>query len=175
MKTFAPDLRKFSMDILEGIAAHGNLRYPFPDHPFSAMTFNLGPVALTKPHKDVADLSWGWCAVTSMGNFDPTKGGHLVLWDLELAIEFPPYSTIFIPSSILRHSNTSIGPGELRSSVTQYNTMGMFRWAAFDYSLKGERTTSGKGWWDSASHMFTWWVGFLSCLNPKVLSKRFSS
>ncbi|KAJ7620521.1 hypothetical protein DFH06DRAFT_1010638, partial [Mycena polygramma] len=39
--------------------------------------------------------------------FDPNLGGHLILWDLNLVIRFPPGSSIFIPSALLRHSNVS--------------------------------------------------------------------
>jgi hypothetical protein len=63
-----------------------------------------------------------------LGNFDPTLGGHLVLWDLKLVIEFPPGSTILIPSATLRHSNVAIRKGETRYSFTQYTAGGLFRW-----------------------------------------------
>ena len=156
MGTFSPALRDFATSTLAGIKeAAPHLQYPYDDHPFAALTFNIGPTACTGPHKDVMNLSWGWCAVTSLGAFDHTKGGHLVLWDLEMAVEFPPHSTVFIPSAVLTHSNTSIGPTERRSSVTQYNSSGLFRWAAFGHSLQGKRKWSGKYWWDRPTHMFS--------------------
>ncbi|KAJ7713836.1 hypothetical protein B0H14DRAFT_3523214 [Mycena olivaceomarginata] len=34
--------------------------------------------------KDVCNLPFGWCAIQSLGRFDVTQGGHLVLWDLKL-------------------------------------------------------------------------------------------
>ena len=43
-------------------------------------------------------------------------------------IEFPPGSTILIPSATLRHSNVAIQPGEKRFSITQYTAGGLFRW-----------------------------------------------
>ncbi|KAJ7624191.1 hypothetical protein B0H17DRAFT_1151319 [Mycena rosella] len=52
--------------------------------------------------------AWGWCSITALGDFDPNKGGHLILWDLRLAIRFPPGSTILIPSALLHHSNVAI-------------------------------------------------------------------
>ena len=52
-------------------------------------------------HTDPGNLLFGWCAITTLGNFDPTLGGHLVLWDLKLVIEFPLGSTILIPSVTL--------------------------------------------------------------------------
>ena len=156
MGVFSPTLREFMTRTLADIKeATPHIRYPYDGHPFAALTFNIGPAACTRPHKDMMNLSWGWCAVTSLGSFDHTKGGHLVLWDFKLAVEFPPHSTIFIPSAVLTHSNTNISPTERRSSVTQYNSSGLFRWAAFGHSLQGKRGRSGKGWWDEPTHMFS--------------------
>jgi len=156
MQVFAPELCKFLMETLEEVKrSKPSLRYPYRNNPFAAVTFNIGPAACTIPHKDVMNLSWGWCAVTSLGCYDPKKGGHLVLWDLKLAVEFPPFSTIMLPSAILKHSNTSIGPAERRSSVTQYNASGLFCWVAHGKSLKGGRKKSGQAWWDSPKHMFS--------------------
>src|SRR6201996_4263351 len=78
------------------------LRWNFPRSVFAACTFNFGR-AVTIPHLDFANLAWGWCAITALGKFDPDRGGHLILWDLKLVIRFPPGSTIFIPSALLRH------------------------------------------------------------------------
>jgi hypothetical protein len=50
-------------------------------------------------------------------------GGHLVLWDFGLVIEFPP-----IPSAFLRHSNTSVCEGESQYSIIQYAAGGLFCW-----------------------------------------------
>jgi hypothetical protein len=94
---------------------------------FAAATFNFGPRTVTFPHIDFANLAWGWCAITALGDFDPDKGGHLILWDLKLIIRFPPGSTIFIPSALIRHSNTSIQAHEKRFSFTQYTSAGIFR------------------------------------------------
>lgn len=95
---------------------------------FAAMTFNLGPRTETFPHRDWANLCWGWCAICALGNFDPDKGGHLILWDLRLVIRFPSGGTILIPSAMVRHSNASVGMNETRYSVTQYSAGGLFRW-----------------------------------------------
>lgn len=155
-EVFAPELCKFVTDTLEEVKrSKPSLRYPYRDNPFAAVTFNIGPKVCTVPHKDVMNLSWGWCAVTSLGCYDPKKGGHLVLWDLKLAVEFPPFSTIMLPSAIMKHSNTSIGPTERRSSVTQYNASGLFCWVAHGNSLKAGRKKSGQAWWDRPKHMFS--------------------
>jgi hypothetical protein len=100
---------------------------PF-DTIFTAATYNLGPQVVCCPHVDHANLPFGLCAVTAIGDFDPSKGGHLVLWDCKLAIEFPPGSTILILSAVLAHSNTKIAAHETRFSFTQYAAGGLFRW-----------------------------------------------
>ena len=51
-----------------------------------------------------------------------------MLWDLDLVIEFPPGSTILLPSAAIAHSNTSIGRRESRCSFTQFTAGGLFRW-----------------------------------------------
>lgn len=63
-----------------------------------------------------------------MGNFDHTKGGHLVLPDLGVVIEFPSGSAALIASGSCRHGNTKIQPGETRYSFTQFSAGGIFRW-----------------------------------------------
>lgn len=83
---------------------------------------------MSYPHVDFGNLSWGWCAITALGKFDPDKGGHLVLWDLKYVVRFPPGSTIIIPSAMIRHSNTPIGTDETRYSYAQYSAGGLFRW-----------------------------------------------
>jgi hypothetical protein len=93
-----------------------------------AITFNFGPFTICFPHIDTANLAWGWCSICALGNYDPKCGGHLVLWDLGLIVEFPPGSTTLIPSAIVKHSNTRISPNETRYSFTLYAAAGLFRW-----------------------------------------------
>ncbi|KAJ7858043.1 hypothetical protein B0H14DRAFT_3447554 [Mycena olivaceomarginata] len=45
------------------------------------------------------NLAWGWCFITALGWYDYRKGGHLIIWDLRLMIEFPPGATFAIPSA----------------------------------------------------------------------------
>ncbi|KAH9920385.1 uncharacterized protein B0H18DRAFT_1086404 [Fomitopsis serialis] len=107
---------------------HPQLRPNFKNSVFACATFNFGPATCTLDHRDCANLPFGLCSITSLGSFNPRTGGHLVLWDLRLVIEFPPGSTAIIPSATLRHSNTEIGPDEERFSFTQYTAGGIFRW-----------------------------------------------
>ncbi|KAK7030522.1 hypothetical protein R3P38DRAFT_2523572 [Favolaschia claudopus] len=113
---------------------------------FSTTTFNFGPATVTLPHIDFRNLAWGWCAITALGDYDPDRGGHLVLWDLKLIIRFPPGATILIPSAILRHSNVNIAPHETRFSFTQYTPAGLFRWVynkfRTDKDINASKTTT---------------------------------
>ncbi|KAF7319498.1 hypothetical protein HMN09_00288800 [Mycena chlorophos] len=102
---------------------------------FPSCTFNFGPQTVTVPHLDLLNLAWGWCFITAFGNFDPNKGGHLILWDLKRVIRFPPGATIAIPSALLRHSNVSIQQGETRYSFTQFAAGGLFRFVENNFQL----------------------------------------
>ncbi|KAF9471714.1 hypothetical protein BDN70DRAFT_761742, partial [Pholiota conissans] len=111
------------------------LRANFPNVSiFPACTFNLGPTTATHDHRDSANVASGICAITALGNFDPTLGGHLILFDLKLVIEFPPGSTVLIPSALFKHGNTPIvGEGVSRMSFTQYCAGGLFRWVRYGF------------------------------------------
>jgi hypothetical protein len=105
---------------------------------FTCSTFNFGPSTVSFSHVDPGNLPYGWCAVTALGPFDPNQGGHLVLWDLQLVIEFPPGSTILLPSAVIRHSNVAIRKDEERYSFTQYTAGGLFRWVDHGFQKEDE-------------------------------------
>ncbi|KAJ7692610.1 hypothetical protein B0H17DRAFT_933922, partial [Mycena rosella] len=118
------------------------LRQHFPHLPrlfaksvFSCAAFNFGPDVWTFKHCDGQNAPFGWCPVTVLGNFDHTKGGHLILWDLELIIEFPAGSTILIPSATIIHSNT---PREERASFTQYTPGRLLRFVDNEFHIKSQ-------------------------------------
>jgi hypothetical protein len=146
--TWAPKLYSYYADHLGRLyAKYPSLKRNFFNSIFACATFNFGPTACTFDHTDPGNLPFGWCAITALGPFDYQLGGHLVLWDLRLVIEFPPGSTILIPSATLRHSNVAIQPGERRYSFTQYTAGGLFRWVDHGFQpatsymagLKGEQ------------------------------------
>ncbi|KAJ7118699.1 hypothetical protein C8R43DRAFT_901200 [Mycena crocata] len=171
-RTFAPALHAFyaqEMTLLHIAAPY--LRRIFAEAlcVFAACTFNFGPSTVTLPHVDAANLAWGWCCITALGNFNPDLGGHLILWDLNLVIRFPPGSTIMIPSALLRHSNVCVQQGETRYSFTQYTAGGLFRWVynghcsdkdfnarASSLQLK-EREADRAIRWENGMHMFMVW------------------
>jgi hypothetical protein len=129
-EAFAPRLHSYYMKTMDELIKWSPLfiKRIYEKSAWAAMTFNFGPRTTTFPHRDWANLCWGWCAVSALGEFNADKGGHLVLWDLKLAIRFPSGSSIIIPSAMVRHSNTSVGENETRYSVTQYSAGGLFRW-----------------------------------------------
>lgn len=81
---------------------------------------------------------FGWCAIQALGLFDHTKGGHLVLDDLQLVVEFPVGSLILLPSAVLAHANTTVQPGERRASFTQFTAGDLFRFV--DNNFKTEES-----------------------------------
>ncbi|KAK7012687.1 hypothetical protein R3P38DRAFT_3323987 [Favolaschia claudopus] len=94
---------------------------------FFCTAFNFGTNIWTFKHRDVLNLAFGWCAVQALGRFDHTKGGHLVLWDLKLVVEFPHGALILLPSATVAHSNVPVQEGEERLSFTQFSAGGIFR------------------------------------------------
>jgi hypothetical protein len=100
---------------------------------FPACTFNMGRNTVALEHADTGNLASGGCPVTSGGNYNPKLGGHIVLFPLRIAVEFPPGSTIIIPSSTVPHGNTPIQPNETRVSFTQYCAGGLHRWVEYGY------------------------------------------
>lgn len=94
----------------------------------ASAAFNFGPRTVCLPHIDFGNLPFLWCWIWGLGWYNWKKGGHLVLWDLKVVVEFPPGSLIAIPSGVCRHGNTVISRKETRYSFTQYSSGGNFRW-----------------------------------------------
>ncbi|KAJ3506660.1 hypothetical protein NMY22_g17177 [Coprinellus aureogranulatus] len=95
---------------------------------FSSAACNLGPRVATVFHRDCKNLPGGFCAIHALGDFDHTKGGHLVLKELKLIIQFPAGAMILIPSAMITHGNTPVQLHETRTSFTQYTSGSVFRW-----------------------------------------------
>ncbi len=135
---WAPKLFQHYARHLEALFSRDpTLRRNFTNSIWPAATFNLGPQTVCVAHRDAANLAFGWCAITALGNFNPVKGGHLVLWDMKLVVEFPPGATALIPSSVILHSNTQVQEGEERMSFTQYAAGGLFRWVDNGFQTAG--------------------------------------
>ncbi|KAG6849818.1 hypothetical protein H0H93_004767 [Arthromyces matolae] len=130
----APKLYRFYCERLSKLFDHHpHLHHTFKNSVFPACTFNCGPTTCTRRHVDFNNLPFGLCAITALGDFNPQRGGHLILYGLRLIIEFPPGSTVLIPSGAVEHGNAPIGPDESRLSFTQYAAGGLFRWVAYGF------------------------------------------
>jgi len=130
-------------DTLKALHDHNpSLKRIFPMSVFSATSYNLGPRTVCFKHTDFANLSFGMCAVTALGDFDSKKGGHLILWECGLVIQFPAGSTILIPSATIAHSNALVGRNERRYSFTQYTAGGLFRWVENGFKKSTDFYTS---------------------------------
>ncbi|KAL0572916.1 hypothetical protein V5O48_009049 [Marasmius crinis-equi] len=128
---WSPDNYARYSDAKEYIKTHPTTRgerWNFERSVFAATTINFGPQTRTFKHRDVQNAPFGWCAVTALGRFDSALGGHLVLWDLGIVLQFPAGSTILLPSATVAHSNVPVGKHETRTSFTQYSAGALFRW-----------------------------------------------
>ncbi|KAG6905055.1 hypothetical protein DXG01_005373 [Tephrocybe rancida] len=110
---FAPKLYKYYQQTFSLLCNYvPNLEWNFTNSIFPACTFNCGPHICTFRHVDWANLPFGLCMITALGDYDPHKGGDIILYDLKLIIEFPPGYTIAIPSGSLEHGNIGVAPHE---------------------------------------------------------------
>lgn len=129
-----PELHEYYVEKLSALQSNDpSLEKPFSNSVFSSTTYNLGPWTECLPHVDFANLAFGLCGITALGSFEHKEGGHLILWELGLVIEFPPGSTILIPSAIINHSNVAIAEKERRYSFTGYSAGALFRWVDHDF------------------------------------------
>lgn len=127
--TYAPKIYRHCADSLQKILdKYPDCEQPLDNTVFPTVTFNLGPQTVAWGHVDSQNAAQGFCPVNSAGKYDPKKGGHMVLLDLNLIIEFPPGSTILLPSSVVRHGNTPIAPHETRYSFTMFVPGPLLRW-----------------------------------------------
>lgn len=135
--TWAPRLYGYYSDHLARLLSHDeDTHRPFKNSIWAAATFNFGPATTCFKHNDTGNLPFGWCGITALGDFDPKRGGHLILWEAKRVVEFPPGSTVLIPSAAIAHSNVPVRPGQHRYSFTQYTAGGVFRWVDHGFQLE---------------------------------------
>lgn len=128
-QAYAPKVYRHYARETQALYEHDHtLHPPFKNSVFPAATFNLGPKCVCRGHVDATNVPYGWCMVCALGRFDHKKGGHLVLLEFGLVIDFPAGSVVLIPSSVVRHGNTPIAETETRFSFTQYCAGGVLRW-----------------------------------------------
>lgn len=117
------------------------LKRPYESSIMPAAAYNLGPATVCRPHRDYANLSFGICAITALGQFNPNTGGHLVLRELGIVTEFPPGATVLIPSAVVTHYNAKIEKGETRYSFTQFAAGSLFSF--IDNGMRSEKDVVG--------------------------------
>jgi hypothetical protein len=98
---------------------------------------NHGPQAAAYLHNNSGNLAHRWCAIQALGDYDPKKGGHLILLQLGLIVEFPPGSTVLIPLLTVTHGNLPIAPHEKRASLVHFTPGGLFRWVEYGFHTEG--------------------------------------
>lgn len=169
MQLFAPRLYNYYDNTIQALCSqHTHLRRNFNNNVFANATFNLGPRTVSYVHADIQNLPWGWCAITAVGDFDPVCSGHIILWELRMVIEFPPGSTILIPSALIQHSNTPLASHERRYSFTQYSAGGLFRWVECGFrpvkslsaAAKKKLREDGRSRWEKGVQMLSMWSEF---------------
>ncbi|KAJ7589280.1 hypothetical protein C8J56DRAFT_764079, partial [Mycena floridula] len=84
------------------------------------------PTSCVQPHCDYKNF--GICPVISLGDCDPDNGGHIVLWDFQLVVRFPPGALVILPSALVEHSNTPVANDETRMSFAQFMASGLVHW-----------------------------------------------
>lgn len=134
-----PRAWRYMNDVLRALIHHDpRLRRPFANSAYPAFAINYGPRTVCADHRDHGNAPGVPCSITALGEFDHQQGGHLVLFDLKLMIQFPSGSTILIPSGSLRHGNTDIGLNETRTSFTQFCPGALLRYYEYGFRNKNQ-------------------------------------
>lgn len=121
LATWAPKLHGYYKTRMDALLQHlPDLKPNFERSVFGCAAYNFGPIVCCYPHRDTSNCPFGLCAVTALGKYDPKLGGHLILEELGLIVEFPPGATVLIPSAVITHCNTPVQATERRISFTQF-------------------------------------------------------
>ncbi|KAJ7081794.1 hypothetical protein B0H15DRAFT_734217, partial [Mycena belliarum] len=145
-RTFAPKMFKTYVDDLGALHKHiPSLQSNFTNSVYPAVTFNLGPHSVSFDHLDYHNNPFGWCGITSGGDFDPKTSAHLYLKPIKLVVEFPPNASTLIPSAIIDHGNTPLAHGETRCSITQYAAGGLFRYVKYGFKTSKQLLSQKDG------------------------------
>ncbi|TEB27663.1 hypothetical protein FA13DRAFT_1603367, partial [Coprinellus micaceus] len=128
-RLWSPDAYESVREVVNKLCEHDpRIVKTWDANAYPCAAFNFGPQVRCKPHKDSGNSPKTLCAIQAFGRFDPTKGGHLYIRELQVFIQFPAGSTILIPSALLTHGNTPVAPHEVRLSFTQFVPGGLFRY-----------------------------------------------
>ena len=129
-RLWMPDLMKEYTNLqAELLAINSLFKALFPDSPFCAFTMNMGPHTVCIGHRDLWNVVYGTCPIGALGPFNHRTGGHIILHEPKVIIEFRRGDVIFIPSAAVTHENAPILDGEARYSFTMYSAGGLFCYA----------------------------------------------
>ncbi|KAJ7164859.1 hypothetical protein C8R43DRAFT_850218, partial [Mycena crocata] len=90
---------------------------------FTAATFHLGSHPWKTPDND---LACGWASFLALGDYDWHGGGHLILWDFNLVIEFRPGETLLFPRALVRYSFVPVANTETQYTLIQFTPAPVF-------------------------------------------------
>ncbi|KAJ3758279.1 hypothetical protein EV360DRAFT_70449 [Lentinula raphanica] len=160
LKAWEPRLFNYNSKHFEQLlASDQTLTRLFANSVLPVSAWNFGPRTVCLPHVDFGNLPFNLCWIWSLGDFNWTQGGHLILWDLKIVIEFPPGSLVGIPSGVCRHSNTTIGKKETRYSFTQYAPGANFRWVDHGFRTEEAYLDSPEGQAEKMRKQERWKMG----------------
>ena len=95
---------------------------------FSTTAFDLGPGVAPQKNHTALSHPYGWSATQALGQFDSTKGGQFIFWELRLIVQFPAGSLVLHPAGLITVSTTPVNEGETRTSITQYMPASLFQY-----------------------------------------------
>ncbi|KAF9061988.1 hypothetical protein BDP27DRAFT_1337259 [Rhodocollybia butyracea] len=104
-----------------------NIKRSFQNCCYPACHFNLHKAGAVI-HCDFWNWLFSMCSIFNGGKFNHKGGGHFIAWSLGLAVEFPPGSSLYIPSAAIPHSNSSVAAHERRHSMAFFLPAGLVRY-----------------------------------------------
>ncbi|TEB27660.1 hypothetical protein FA13DRAFT_1596076, partial [Coprinellus micaceus] len=111
---------------------------------FCAAACNAGKQVGTCFHRDCRNLAFGFCVVHAVGKYNCRRGGHIVLKEPKLIIQFPSGSHVLLPSATITHGNIPVQDSETRASFTQYTAGAMFRYVDNDFGTEKQLKRKSK-------------------------------
>ncbi|GJE87348.1 hypothetical protein PsYK624_034310 [Phanerochaete sordida] len=161
---FAPKMYRDYATKLDALFEHyKELGYNWNNSIFPAASFNFGPNSASYEHNDHGNRAAGWCSIYCDGSFDPKYGGHLILREFGIVVQFPPGATVLIPSACIRHGNIPVRKGETRWSFAQYASGGLFRYVEYGFKSWASLSDKDQDMW--AQRRAARWVEELGLLS----------
>ena len=126
----------------------------------------MGPGTTPQRNSTALNHPFGWSATQALGQFDPTKGGQLVFWELHLVVQFPPGALVLHPARMITITTTPVNEGETRTSITQYMPASLLQYVesafrsakelkTYNAEINPEDIKSGPDKWRMGLNLFT--------------------